>query len=311
MATRTGSQSQSRAPLSRERVLQAAVALADRDGIDALSMRNLAQELGVGVMSLYYYVSDKDELIDGMVDLVLRTMKPASRKDFRKIIHRIGKQEVVQDPDPLDPCDIFVIDFQFFQNIFGCLYSFDFDTFGFRLGHLIKKVVHEPAESQPKTVYQLFVLGDKGPLPSFSVQKFFLDEKRDRLTNGQPAHVENFGQLVFRGDFLSRTVLLRDDPLLDLVLDLIINGKQGCHCFLRFRVGLCLRHAGRGRRSAAFPLRALHLLRLHVYITIRVMSNKKIDDVEKPPQPMGLQANRISLPGGSPDERQPKGERDG
>ena len=61
---------ETRAPLSRERVLETAVTLADRHGIEWLSMRKLADELGVGVMSLYYYVPNKDELITAMVDFV-------------------------------------------------------------------------------------------------------------------------------------------------------------------------------------------------------------------------------------------------
>ena len=59
-----------RVPLSKERVLHAAVALAARDGIESLTMRKLADELGAGVMSLYHYIPNKDELLDGMVDLV-------------------------------------------------------------------------------------------------------------------------------------------------------------------------------------------------------------------------------------------------
>ena len=56
--------------LSKERVLRVAVALADRDGMESLTMRKLADELGVGAMSLYYYVPNKDELITAMVDIV-------------------------------------------------------------------------------------------------------------------------------------------------------------------------------------------------------------------------------------------------
>lgn len=59
-----------RVPLSRERVLRAAVVLADRDGIDSLSMRRLGQEVGVKAMSLYNHVADKDDVLDGMTDLV-------------------------------------------------------------------------------------------------------------------------------------------------------------------------------------------------------------------------------------------------
>jgi len=59
-----------RTPLSRERVLRAAVALADESGIGPLSMRRLGEALGVEAMSLYNHVANKGELLDGMVDLV-------------------------------------------------------------------------------------------------------------------------------------------------------------------------------------------------------------------------------------------------
>lgn len=60
-----------RSPLSRERVLRAAVALADQNGIESLTMRRLGQELGVEAMSLYKHVANKDDILDGIVDLVL------------------------------------------------------------------------------------------------------------------------------------------------------------------------------------------------------------------------------------------------
>src|SRR6185369_11468907 len=65
-----------RATLSRDRILSAAVALADRDGIAALSMRNLARDLGVDPMSLYNHVRDKDALLEGAVDLVIADIEP-------------------------------------------------------------------------------------------------------------------------------------------------------------------------------------------------------------------------------------------
>jgi AcrR family transcriptional regulator len=60
-----------RTPLTKGRVLEAAVDLADRDGIDALSMRKLGQELGVEGMALYRHVRDKDAILDGIVDVVM------------------------------------------------------------------------------------------------------------------------------------------------------------------------------------------------------------------------------------------------
>ena len=61
----------SRAPLSRERVLVAAVALADAEGVPALTMRRLAADLGVEAMSLYYHLPGKESLLDGLVEQVL------------------------------------------------------------------------------------------------------------------------------------------------------------------------------------------------------------------------------------------------
>jgi AcrR family transcriptional regulator len=65
-----------RARLNKERVLRAAVALAARDGIESLTMRKLADELGAGAMSLYYYVPNKEQLIAGMVDIVFSEIEP-------------------------------------------------------------------------------------------------------------------------------------------------------------------------------------------------------------------------------------------
>jgi AcrR family transcriptional regulator len=80
---------ETRAPLSRERVLETAVALADRHGIEWLSMRKLADELGVAAMSLYYYVPNKDRLIDGMVDLVFAEIEPPSPQlDWKAAMRR-------------------------------------------------------------------------------------------------------------------------------------------------------------------------------------------------------------------------------
>lgn len=65
-----------RVRLNRERVLAAAVALADADGLDALSMRNLADHLEVVPMALYKHVANKDELLDGVVDVVIGEIDP-------------------------------------------------------------------------------------------------------------------------------------------------------------------------------------------------------------------------------------------
>jgi len=70
MSTQTDPDAAPRTPLTRQRVLRAAVALADRGGVGALSMRKLAQELGVEAMSLYHHMANKDDILDGIVDVV-------------------------------------------------------------------------------------------------------------------------------------------------------------------------------------------------------------------------------------------------
>ena len=70
MVTRTRLRAKRRVPLTRERLLRAAIAMADDGGIESLTMRRLGQELGVEAMSLYNHVANKDEIVDGIVDLV-------------------------------------------------------------------------------------------------------------------------------------------------------------------------------------------------------------------------------------------------
>ena len=70
VATRAKRAAKRRAALTRERILRAAINLADRDGIESLSMRKLGQKLGVEAMSLYNHCQNKVDVLDGMVDIV-------------------------------------------------------------------------------------------------------------------------------------------------------------------------------------------------------------------------------------------------
>jgi AcrR family transcriptional regulator len=69
----------SQVPLSKERVLQAAVGVADARGLEALTMRNLAEALGVDAMSLYYHVANKNAILDGVVDVIMGEIEQAVR----------------------------------------------------------------------------------------------------------------------------------------------------------------------------------------------------------------------------------------
>lgn len=62
--------SEAREPVTRERAIRAAITLADAHGIESLSMRKIAAKLGIEAMSLYYHVKSKDEILDGMLDVV-------------------------------------------------------------------------------------------------------------------------------------------------------------------------------------------------------------------------------------------------
>jgi AcrR family transcriptional regulator len=78
MTSRATQAPQRRVPLTRELVLQTAIRLADQGGLESLSMRKLGQELGVEAMALYYHFANKDEIVDGVVDLVFGEVEPPS-----------------------------------------------------------------------------------------------------------------------------------------------------------------------------------------------------------------------------------------
>ena len=77
MSSTTERRAERRAPLTRDRVLRTAVGLADSAGIDALTIRRLAEQLGVEAMSLYYHVANKEAILDGIVDLVFQEIEEA------------------------------------------------------------------------------------------------------------------------------------------------------------------------------------------------------------------------------------------
>ncbi len=85
---------EARIPLNRERILQAALALADADGAEALTMRRLGDELGYEAMSLYRHVANKDDLLAGMLDLVLAEWAPPdAQADWKEAI-RVSARSV-------------------------------------------------------------------------------------------------------------------------------------------------------------------------------------------------------------------------
>ena len=116
MATRNQTSAEQRAPLSRERVILEGVALADENGIGTLTMRRLADRLQVEPMSLYHHVAKKDEILDGMVDVVFREIElpregaewktamrdraSSARDALRRHPWAIGRMESRANPGP-------------------------------------------------------------------------------------------------------------------------------------------------------------------------------------------------------------------
>jgi AcrR family transcriptional regulator len=89
MAARTTRSGEPRETLNRERVLRAAIELVDEHGIDALTMRKLAGKLGVEGAALYYHVTSKDDLLDGMTDLVAAEIEvPSESPDWKDAMRR-------------------------------------------------------------------------------------------------------------------------------------------------------------------------------------------------------------------------------
>jgi AcrR family transcriptional regulator len=88
MARKTRTKTQARRPLTRERVLRAALAFADERGLEELSMRKLAQELGVEAMSLYNHVENKDDIVNGIVGLVVDEIEPPAGSDWKAALRQ-------------------------------------------------------------------------------------------------------------------------------------------------------------------------------------------------------------------------------
>jgi AcrR family transcriptional regulator len=91
VSTREQRQVASDAGLSKQRVVLEAVRIADREGVDGLSMRRLAGALGAGAMSLYHYVASKDELLDAMIDIVFEEIELAPEDtDWQSAMRRVA-----------------------------------------------------------------------------------------------------------------------------------------------------------------------------------------------------------------------------
>jgi AcrR family transcriptional regulator len=82
-----------REPLTRERVIEAALQIMDMEGLEAVTMRRIGRELGVEAMSLYNHVRDKDDILDGMSDAVMSQFEmPAPTKDWSRDVRSMARE---------------------------------------------------------------------------------------------------------------------------------------------------------------------------------------------------------------------------
>jgi len=93
-----------RQPLTREAIVEAALALLERDGITGLSMRKLAQELGTGAASLYWHVGDKEELLSLLLDRIVGEAEvpdpdPANWREQVKELARVTRRMLTERRD--------------------------------------------------------------------------------------------------------------------------------------------------------------------------------------------------------------------
>jgi AcrR family transcriptional regulator len=135
VTTRTARRPRGREPLTRERVLDTALRLADQGGLESLSMRKLGQALGVEAMALYYHFANKERVLDGIVDLVFGEIDvPAIGADWKAAMRRraisvrdalarhrwaIGLMESRTNPGPAN--------LRHHDAVIGCLRSAGFD----------------------------------------------------------------------------------------------------------------------------------------------------------------------------------------
>ena len=211
--------------LSAERVLRAAVGLADREGIEAVTMRRLAQELGAGAMSLYHHVPNKEALRDGMVDLVfseielpstevewkeaLRRRAVSTRKALRRHPWAVGLMEATKSPGPAD--------LRLHDAVLGCLRRAGFSI---------------PMSVQAYSVQDAYIYGfalQEKTLP-IGTRDEFAEVARGRVEEIESRTADaarlypNLAEVV--GGYVAKEGFSGDEAF-ELGLDVILNGLEG------------------------------------------------------------------------------------
>ena len=211
--------------LSAERVLRAAVGLADREGIEAVTMRRLAEGLGAGAMSLYHHVPNKEALRDGMVDLVFSEIElPSTEVEWKEALRRralstrealrrhpwaVGLMEATKSPGPAD--------LRLHDAVLGCLRRAGFSI---------------PMSVQAYSVQDAYIYGfalQEKTLPTGTRDEFAKVaqgrvEEIERRTADAARLYPNLAEVV--GGYVAREGFSGDEAF-ELGLDVILNGLEG------------------------------------------------------------------------------------
>jgi len=229
MSTQTEAPPEPRIPLTRERVLQAAVDLADRRGLKSLTMRNLAHELGVEAMSLYYHVANKEEVFDGMVDVVVgeinevvtRIDPPAGEADWKPVVRRtiLSAREVLLmhpwAPEVLETrSNLSEPTLRYFDSLCGLFRGADFSF------DLIHHGMHALGSRALGFTQEMFDEGDDDVDPDAAAA--MLEQMADRFPN----ITEMTAQITHDDDDSVTLGWCDDQTEFEFGLDLILDGLE-------------------------------------------------------------------------------------
>jgi AcrR family transcriptional regulator len=226
MSSNTEPQLPHRAPLTADQVLRAAVGLADREGIEAVTMRGLAREVGVEAMSLYHHVANKEAVLDGMVDVIVGEIltavdaldRPSPEPDWksamrsqiltarRVLLRHPWAPAIIETRSNMSPTII-----TYFETVLG---TFRAGGFSWDLAH---HAMHALGSRALGFTQELFEPGEGGDAEAMEA----LAQMADRLPN-----LVGMMQAVAHDDPDSTLGWCDDDAEFQFGLDLLLDGLE-------------------------------------------------------------------------------------
>ncbi len=211
--------------LSAERVLRKAVELADKDGIEAVTMRRLAESLDAGAMSLYHHVPNKDALLDGMVDLVFSEIElPSTEVNWKEAMRRralstrdalrrhpwaVGRMEATKSPGPAD--------LRLHDAVLGCLRKGGFSVPMAVQAYSVQDAYIYGFAMQEKTL----PLGTRDEFAEVAQER--VEEIESRMADVARLY-PNLAEVV--GGYVAKEGFSADEAF-EVGLDVILNGLEG------------------------------------------------------------------------------------